>query len=82
MKSLDPAFLENGTITAATSSPVSIGAAAILLSSEKFAKENGIRFRAKINGRSIAGVDWRKMGTGPIPATKCSRKSAYENERN
>ena len=26
--------------------------------------------RAKINGRSIAGVDWRKMGTGPIPATK------------
>ena len=70
MKSLNPAFLENGTITAATSSPVSIGAAAILLSSEQFAKDNGISFRAKINGRSIAGVDWRKMGTGPIPATK------------
>ena len=64
MKSLDPAFLENGTITAATSSPVSIGAAAILLSSEQFAKDNGISFRAKINGRSIAGVDWRKWGQG------------------
>lgn len=77
MKSLDPAFLENGTITAATSSPVSIGAAAILLSSEQFAKDNGISFRAKINGRSIAGVDWRKMGTGPIPATKSVLRKAH-----
>jgi len=40
IKSLSPAFIENGTITAATSSPISIGAAAILVTSEKFAKEN------------------------------------------
>ncbi len=77
MKSLDPAFLENGSITAATSSPISIGAAAILLSSEQFAKDNEISYRAKINGRSIAGVDWRKMGTGPIPATKSVLEKAH-----
>ena len=70
IKSLAPAFLENGTVTAATSSPISIGAAAILIASEKFVKDNSINYRATIKGRSIAGVDWRRMGTGPIPATK------------
>ena len=70
IKSLAPAFLENGTVTAATSSPISIGAAAILIASEKFVRDNSINYRATIKGRSIAGVDWRRMGTGPIPATK------------
>ena len=70
IKSLAPAFLENGTVTAATSSPISIGAAAILIASEKFVRDNSINYRATIKGRSIAGVDWRRMGTGPIPATR------------
>tara|TARA_E500000075_G_C6971505_1_gene311152 strand:- start:456 stop:1586 length:1131 start_codon:yes stop_codon:yes gene_type:complete len=70
IKSLDPAFLEGGTITAATSSPVSIGAAAILLTSRDFAEKNGLKIRANIKGRSVAGVDWRRMGMGPLPATQ------------
>ena len=70
IKSLNPAFLENGTITAATSSPVSIGAAAVLITSREFAEKNGLTIRAVIRGRSIAGVDWKRMGMGPLPATE------------
>ena len=70
IQSLNPAFLENGTITPATSSPISIGASAILITSEEFADANGVKVRATIKGRSVAGVDWKKMGTGPLPATE------------
>ena len=69
IKSLNPSFLENGTITPATSSPISIGSCAVLITSKKFANSNNLHVRATIKGRSIAGVDWRKMGMGPIPAT-------------
>jgi len=70
IKSLDPAFLENGTITAATSSPISIGAAAVLITSRTYAEDNSLPIRATIKGRSVVGVDWRRMGMGPLPATK------------
>ena len=70
IKSLNPAFIENGTITPATSSPISIGASAILITSREFAEANGLKIRATIKGRSIAGVDWKRMGIGPIPATE------------
>ena len=62
--------IENGTITAATSSPISIGAAAILVTSEKFAKENNLDSRATIKARAVAGVHWDRMGMGPLPATE------------
>ena len=68
--SLNPAFIENGTITPATSSPISIGASAILITSREFAEANGLKIRATIKGRSVAGVDWKRMGIGPIPATE------------
>ncbi|HIN02328.1 MAG TPA: thiolase family protein [Candidatus Marinimicrobia bacterium] len=70
IQSLNPAFLENGTITPATSSPISIGAAAVLITSREFAEANELKIRATIKGRSVAGVDWKRMGIGPIPATK------------
>ena len=70
IKSLDPAFLENGTITAATSSPISIGASAVLICSRDLAEKNDLKIRAAIKGRSIVGVDWKRMGKGPIPATE------------
>ena len=69
IKSLNPAFIENGTITPATSSPISIGAAAVLITSREFAEVNGLKIRATIKGRSVAGVDWKRMGIGPLPAT-------------
>ena len=70
IQSLNPAFIENGTITPATSSPISIGASAILITSREFAEANGLKIRATIKGRYVAGVDWKRMGIGPIPATK------------
>ena len=69
IQSLNPAFLENGTITPATSSPISIGASAVLITSREFAEANGLTIRATIKGRSVVGVDWKIMGIGPIPAT-------------
>jgi len=70
IKSLNPAFIENGTVTAATSSPFSIGAAALLLTSESFAEKRGLKTRAKIVSRAVAGVDWQLFGMGPIPAAE------------
>ena len=77
IKGLDPAFLENGTITPATSSPISIGAAAIVITSKRFADSKNLTIRATIRGRGIAGVDWRRMGMGPLPATK---KALYNSK--
>ena len=70
IKSLNPAFIENGTITAATSSPFSIGAAALLLTSDSFAEKRELKTRGKILSRAVAGVDWKLFGMGPIPATE------------
>jgi acetyl-CoA acetyltransferase family protein len=70
IKSLDPAFIENGTVTPATSSPISIGASAVLITSREFAGSNGLTIRAFIKGRSVVGVDWKRMGKGPLPATE------------
>ena len=74
--SLDPAFIENGTVTAASSSPFSIGAAAVLLTSDAFAKKHGLTPRAEIISRAIAGVEWDRMGKGPLPATEKALEKA------
>lgn len=76
IKSLDPAFDSEGTITAATSSPVSIGASALLVASNKLVNEVGIKPEFKVLSRAIAGVDWTRMGEGPLPATEKALKKA------
>ena len=48
--------MENGTVTAATSSPISIGASSVLITSKEYAKKNNLKIRATIKARSIAGV--------------------------
>ena len=68
IKSLNPAFIEGGSITAATSSPISVGAAAVLVSNEEYCSSNSIKPRAEIVARTIAGVHWDRMGMGPLPA--------------
>ena len=70
IKSLSPAFDMNGTITPATSSPISIGASMIAISSEDKAENLGLKPKFRILGRAVAGVDWKIMGSGPLPATK------------
>ena len=76
IKSLSPAFLEGGSITAATSSPISAGAAAVLVASEDFCSSNSIKGRAIIVARAIAGVHWDRMGMGPLPAVEKALKKA------
>jgi len=61
---LKPAFRKDGTVTAASSSGINDGAAALLVSSEK---NNAI---ARIVATAVAGVDPNCMGLGPIPATR------------
>ena len=70
IKSLNPAFRADGTVTAATSSPFSIGASAMLITSDKFANKHGLKIRASIEGRAVAGVNWKMFGSGPVPATE------------
>jgi acetyl-CoA acetyltransferase family protein len=66
---LKPAFKGDGVITAASSSQISDGAAAIVLASADRARALGARPRARIVATAIAGVDPTIMLTGPIPAT-------------
>ena len=76
IRSLDPAFDAEGTITAATSSPISIGASAMILTSNLFAEKFGITPEFRVVSRAIAGVDWKTMGSGPLPATEKALKQA------
>jgi 3-oxoadipyl-CoA thiolase len=66
---LPPAFVENGSVTAGNSSPLSDGAAALLLCSEDACARFGLRPLARVVTAAVAGVDPSVMGLGPIPAT-------------
>ena len=76
IKTLNPAFIKGGTVTAASSSPFSIGASAVLITSAEYAEKHGLTIRAEIVSRAIAGVDWTRMGAGPLPATEKALKKA------
>jgi acetyl-CoA acyltransferase len=70
MRALKPVFKSDGVITAANSSQISDGAAAMLLASGKIADQLGLRKRARIVARAVVGSDPELMLTGPIPATR------------
>ncbi len=70
LNSLKLAFDQNGTVTAATSSPLTDGAAATLLCEENFAKENGLEILGRIKSTAVEGCDPNYMGLGPIAATR------------
>jgi acetyl-CoA acyltransferase len=67
---LKPAFLSDGTVTAASSSPLTDGASATLICSEEYAKQNGLRPLARIKSIAVSGCAPETMGLGPIVATK------------
>jgi len=69
IKSLEPAFVENGSVTAASSSPISLGASALLIMSNMKCEELGYKPKYRVVSRAVAGVDWKTMGSGPLPAT-------------
>lgn len=64
------AFDENGSVTAGTSSPLTDGAAAVLVTSEDYAKANGLTILARIKSMAISGCAPEIMGIGPVEATK------------
>ncbi|MFF9399642.1 MULTISPECIES: acetyl-CoA C-acetyltransferase [unclassified Streptomyces] len=68
MAALKP-VMEGGTITAACSSQVSDGAAAVLLASERAVAEHGLTPRARVHHLSVRGEDPIRMLSAPIPAT-------------
>jgi acetyl-CoA acyltransferase len=71
LSKLPPAFDPvTGSVTAGNSSQVSVGAAAMLVMSDKKAKELGLKPRARVVGMASAGVDPGVMGIGPVPATQ------------
>lgn len=70
LSSLKPAFKEDGVITAASSSQISDGAAAVLIASAHAVKEYGLKPRARIVSMATAGVDPTIMLTAPVPAAQ------------
>ncbi|MGC2447351.1 MAG: acetyl-CoA C-acetyltransferase [Candidatus Sulfotelmatobacter sp.] len=65
---LPPVFSKTGTISAGNSSGITDGAAAMVIASEHFVKQNNLKPLARIVAVSSAGVDPRTMGIGPVPA--------------
>ena len=67
---LPPVFSKTGTISAGNSSGITDGAAAMVVASEYFVKQNNLKPLGRISAVSSAGVDPRTMGIGPVPALK------------
>jgi acetyl-CoA C-acetyltransferase len=75
---LKPAFRPDGTVTAGNASGINDGAAAVLVTSTRVARELGLEPLATIAAYSNAGVDPAYMGIGPVPATRrCLDKAGW-----
>jgi len=70
------AFDQNGTVTAATSSPLTDGASAVLICEENYAKENNLQIFGRIISTAVEGCKPDFMGLGPIGASKKALKRA------
>jgi acetyl-CoA acyltransferase len=67
---LKPAFDKDGSVTAGTSSPLTDGAAAVLVCSETYAEKHGLQPLARIKSIAVAGCAPEIMGIGPVGATR------------
>ena len=76
---LKPAFKKDGSVTAGNASGINDGAAVVLLTSARKAREMGLKPLAKIKAYASAGVDPKYMGMGPVPASKrCLARAGWE----
>ncbi len=66
---LKPAFRKDGTVTAGNASPLSDGAAAVLLASSDAVEEHGLEPLARVSASAAAAVEPHRYGIGPVPAT-------------
>ncbi len=76
LAALRPAFARNGTVTAGNSSPLSDGAAALIVASREKAAALKLKPMVRIVASAVAGVDPAFMGIGPIPAGRKALKRA------
>jgi acetyl-CoA acyltransferase len=70
LSGLKPAFDENGTVTAGTSSPLTDGAAACLVCTEDYAMKHGLDVLARFKSAAVAGCKAEIMGIGPVGSSK------------
>ncbi len=73
---LNPAFDVYGTVTAGTSSPLTDGAAAVIVASEEYAKKHKLPILAVIKSMAVSGLEPGIMGLGPVSATQKALKRA------
>ncbi|MFA5921487.1 MAG: thiolase family protein [Methylococcaceae bacterium] len=73
---LPPAFQASGSVTAGTSSPLTDGAAAVLVCSEDYANAHGLGVLARIKAIAVSGCAPEIMGIGPVSATHKALKRA------
>ncbi len=73
---LQPAFKAEGTVTAGTSAPLTDGAAAVLVTTEAYAKGRGLEPLARIRSVAVAGCAPQLMGLGPVHASEKALKRA------
>ena len=70
LATLKPAFDAKGSVTAATSSPLTDGAAAVLVTSEEFAKKHKLPILARIVSVAVSGCQPEIMGIGPVASSR------------
>ena len=70
LSTLKPAFNAEGSVTAGTSSPLTDGASAVLVTSEEFATRHGLKILARIKAVGVSGIEPETMGLGPISASQ------------
>ncbi len=70
LATLNPAFDKDGTVTAATSSPLTDGSAAVIIASEEYADKHKLPKLARIKSIATVGCSAEIMGIGPVPATE------------
>ncbi|HEV2546925.1 MAG TPA: thiolase family protein [Stellaceae bacterium] len=76
LSGLAPAFDAQGSVTAGTSSPLTDGAAAVLVTTEEYAKRNNLPILARLKSIAVAGCAPEIMGIGPVPAAQKALKRA------
>ena len=76
LSGLAPAFDAQGSVTAGTSSPLTDGAAAVLVTTEEYAKRNNLPVIARLKSIAVAGCAPEIMGIGPVPAAQKALKRA------
>jgi acetyl-CoA acyltransferase len=76
LSGLAPAFDAQGSVTAGTSSPLTDGASAVLVTTEEYAKRNNLPVLARLKSIAVAGCAPEIMGIGPVPAAQKALKRA------